>query len=165
MFSTSKALSDYIAAGVPASKIVVGMPLYGRSFAATDGPGKHFQGVGPGTWESGVYDYKVLPDNGAVEYTDTDIVASWSYDAGKRLMISYDTPAIIQQKTQLIREQGLGGGMWWESSGDKKGEGSLISTVSSFYSVFGAGLLDEMVMFGADTVKIVCEEYWWYGSA
>ncbi|CAA9965233.1 Endochitinase 1 [Pyrenophora teres f. maculata] len=140
MFSTSKALSDYIAAGVPASKIVVGMPLYGRSFAATGGPGKPFQGVGPGTWESGVYDYTVLPDTGAVEYTDTDIAASWSYDAGKRLMISYDTPAIIKQKTQLIREQGLGGGMWWESSGDKKGEGSLISTFVK--SVGGTGQLD-----------------------
>jgi chitinase len=60
-----------------------------------------------------------------------DLVASWSYDAGKREMISYDTPNVIAKKTQLIQQRGLGGGMWWESSSDKKGTDSLISTVSS----------------------------------
>ncbi|EDU47810.1 ChiA Chitinase [Pyrenophora tritici-repentis] len=127
-FGTKKALNDYISAGVPASKIVLGMPLYGRSFSQTDGPGRPFQGVGKGTWEAGVYDYKVLPQVGAKITEDLDLVASWSYDAAKREMISYDTPAIVAKKAQLIRQQGLGGGMWWESSSDKKGADSLIST-------------------------------------
>jgi chitinase len=44
-------------------------------------------------------------------------------------MVSYDTPNVIAKKSQFIREQGLGGGMWWESSSDSKGDKSLISTV------------------------------------
>jgi GH18 family chitinase len=44
-------------------------------------------------------------------------------------MVSYDTPDVIAKKSQFIREQGLGGGMWWESSSDGKGDKSLISTV------------------------------------
>ncbi|KAF2856462.1 glycoside hydrolase family 18 protein [Plenodomus tracheiphilus IPT5] len=140
-YSTQKAITDYIAAGVPARKIVVGMPLYGRAFSATDGPGKPFSGVGQGTWEAGVYDYKALPQAGASVQSDAKILASWSYDAGSRTMVSYDTPEVIAQKSRLIAEKGLGGGMWWESSSDKKGGDSLISTFVK--TVGGVSALDQ----------------------
>ncbi|RYO60514.1 Endochitinase 1 [Alternaria tenuissima] len=127
-FSTAKAIDDYVAAGVPAAKIVLGMPLYGRSFENTDGPGTPFSGIGQGTWEQGVYDYKKLPLDGCQVKTDDSITASWCYDATKRVMVTYDTPDIIAKKSQFILGKGLGGGMWWESSSDKPGDASLIST-------------------------------------
>jgi chitinase len=130
-FDTEQAVADYIAAGIPASKIVVGMPLYGRAFANTDGPGKPFTGVGNGTWELGVYDYKDLPLSGAVVNIDNATVAAWSYDPAKRHMVSFDTTYITRLKATFVKHHKLGGAMWWESSGDKKGANdSLISTVS-----------------------------------
>nr|KMM73157.1 chitinase 1 [Coccidioides posadasii RMSCC 3488] len=139
-FSTEAALDYYInTGGIPASKLVLGMPLYGRAFANTEGPGKPYQGNGgAGSWEPGIWDYKSLPQPGAKEFMDPMVNggagASWSYDPSKKLMISYDTVPMVEAKTKYIVDKGLGGAMWWEASGDRGGKdatkagGSLIAT-------------------------------------
>jgi chitinase len=128
-FNTDDAIAYYTSNGVSASKIVLGMPLYGRAFQACDGPGNSFSGVGEGSWESGVWDYKVLPQAGAMEQYDQEAGATWSFDPAKKLVISYDNTTMAQEKARYIKSTGLGGGMWWESSGDGAGDGSIISAV------------------------------------
>lgn len=128
-FSTTAAVDFYTQNGVAADKLVLGMPLYGRAFENCDGLGKPFQGVGQGTWEQGVYDYKKLPLEGAEERKDEAAGATYCYHPQTRTLVTYDTPELAKTKAAFVKEHGLGGGMWWESSADKDGGDSLISTV------------------------------------
>jgi len=128
-FSTAAAVDFYVKSGVRPDKLVLGMPIYGRAFENTAGPGTPFQGVGQGTWEQGVHDYKCLPLGAAAPQEDETIGASWTHDAWQKTMISYDTPKIAKLKATYIKQRGLGGAMWWESSADKEGADSLIGTV------------------------------------
>lgn len=110
------------AGGIPKHKLIIGLPLYGRSFLQTQGPGAPFNGIGPGSWEAGVWDYRALPKPGSSLHHDMQALTSWTYDVTTREMISFDDPVIIHAKAEWIMRSGLGGAMWWELSGDKGGE-------------------------------------------
>ncbi|KAI6157544.1 glycoside hydrolase family 18 protein [Pisolithus tinctorius] len=117
--NSADAVSWYKAHGVAPHKLILGIPLYGRSFMNTTGPGTPFSGLGQGSWEQGVYDYRALPLPGSYVFQDNRTMASWSYDYQRKEMISFDNEAIAAMKGRWIREQGLGGSMFWELSGDK----------------------------------------------
>ncbi|KAH6857087.1 glycoside hydrolase family 18 protein [Chaetomium sp. MPI-CAGE-AT-0009] len=125
-FSTDAAVADYCAAGVPASQIVLGMPIYGRGFTSTGGLGQSYTGTGQGTWEQGVWDYKALPRAGAQVLYDDQAGATYSYDAASRELVTFDTAEMVQRKVAYLKGKGMGGSMFWEASADRVGEGSLI---------------------------------------
>jgi len=127
-FNTDAAVKAYLAGGIPANKLVLGMPIYGRSFEQTNGIGQPYNGIGQGSWDAGVWDYKSLPKSGATITCDNTAVACYSYDSTAKELISFDTPAIIKTKVQYLQSKGLGGSMFWEASADKKGADSLIGT-------------------------------------
>ena len=62
-------------------------------------------------------------------------------------MVSYDNVAMGEMKLDFIKQHQLGGGMWWETSGDKggkaanKADGSLIGTFVE--GVGGPSALDQ----------------------
>ncbi|KAH7146557.1 glycoside hydrolase superfamily [Dactylonectria macrodidyma] len=127
-FNTDTTINAYIDGGVTANKLVLGMPIYGRSFEANSGIGEVFSGVGTGSWEAGVWDYKALPRAGATVEFDDVAQAYYSYDSTTQELISFDTPDMVQKKVSYLQGLGLGGSMFWEASADKNGTDSLIST-------------------------------------
>ncbi|KAK7928501.1 Chitinase [Apiospora marii] len=134
-FSTDAAIVDYIAVGVPRSKIILGMPLYGRAFENTPGPGEPYSGVGKGSWEDGVWDYKALPRSHLDPQNDIIAGATYTHDNTSQQLISYDTPDMVRTKVNYLKSKGLGGSMFWEASGDRNDTESLIRTS---YSSLGA---------------------------
>ncbi|KAG5782563.1 hypothetical protein H9Q73_003754 [Fusarium xylarioides] len=127
--NTHYAIRHYLRSGVRAEKIVLGIPVFGRSFEDNLGLGKTFRSVGEGSWgDPGVWDYKALPKKGATIIYDPIAHASFSYDERRRELISYDTPSVVEEKAEYVLDYGLGGSMFWEASADKQGDGSLIGT-------------------------------------
>ncbi|CAJ2508591.1 Uu.00g136170.m01.CDS01 [Anthostomella pinea] len=138
-FSTDAAVAAYIAGGVPAENIILGMPLYGRSFESTDGLGEPYTAVGQGSWEAGVWDYKILPRSGTEIY-DSESGASYSFDVLTKELISYDNVDMVGRKVSYLQSEGMGGTMFWEASGDRVDNGSLVA--ASFNAQGGGDLLD-----------------------
>ncbi|KAF6837602.1 chitinase 1 precursor [Colletotrichum plurivorum] len=130
-FSTKAALDHYLSQDIRADKIVMGLPLYGRSFTNTDGMGKPYSGQSEGSIEEGIWHYKALPRPGAVELFDRNIGAMYSYNSATRELVTYDNVESANLKLDYMKSRGLGGAMFWEAAGDRAGEGSLVGAAVS----------------------------------
>ncbi|KAE8445091.1 hypothetical protein EG329_013806 [Mollisiaceae sp. DMI_Dod_QoI] len=118
-FSAHKAINGYIDAGIPAKKMIMGVPLYGRTF-------EHSQGLGMSHSGSMEITYKDLPKTGATEFYDPKLVATWSFDPSIGEVVTYVGKEETNAKAEYVKEHRLGGMMWWEASQDKRGNDSLI---------------------------------------
>jgi chitinase len=116
------------ALGVPADKVLLGVGFYGRGWAgvASPEPGSKAAGPAPGTYQSGLEDYRVLGDR----CPPTGTVGGTSYAACGDQWWSYDTPATIKTKMAYARANALGGAFAWELSGDTRA-GDLLTAMAA----------------------------------
>ncbi len=136
-FNVDSAVTAYINGGVPAHKLVVGVPFYGRGWRGVGGGGNGLYqthtGGAQGTWEAGVFDYSDLVENylpSYERYVHPEAKVPWLYDAATGVMISYDDPESLRVKAAYVNDRQLGGVMFWELSGDDA-QGSLINALYS----------------------------------
>ncbi|KAJ7472248.1 glycoside hydrolase superfamily [Mycena galericulata] len=133
--STDKAIKYFVGGGATVSKISMGIPLYGHAFEDTLGLGQPYNGIGPGTFQAGIYSYNDLPLAGAQVFENTTDVSSYSYNSATEELVSYDTPDIVKLKAQYTVTNSLAGHMFWDLSTDKVGAESLIGVSAG---VFGS---------------------------
>jgi GH18 family chitinase len=135
------AVQTYLSAGVPADKLVLGVPFYGHSWAGvsdTDhGLYQSASGAAPGTWEAGSFEYKdiqrkLLPTY--QRYWNAEAYAPWLYDPASKIFISYDDPQSLEAKAGYVRDQRLAGVMIWDVS---QGDESLYDAIYKGLEVGG----------------------------
>jgi chitinase len=134
-FYINRAVTDYLAGGVPANKLVVGVPFYSRGWRGVpnvnNGLFQTSGGAAQGTYEPGIEDYKVLKNltgQGYTRHYDSAAQVAYLYNPATGVWWSYDDPAVIGNKANYIKSKGLRGGMFWELSGDD-GQGSLVTAL------------------------------------
>lgn len=124
--STSYGLTSWVRAGVPGNMVVMGLPLYGRTWLLKDpkvnGIGAPATAAGPG--DDGILIFsqveKFNKENGATVVYDAKTVSTYSY-AGTT-WIGYDDSRSTTVKLEFAQALGLRGYFLWALSYDSEWE-------------------------------------------
>ena len=126
-YNVDYTIQTYLNEGVPADKIVLGAPAYGRTWTGvgsdSNGLFQSATGAGEGTWEKGVIDYndlynKVQTDSNYQVYWDDASQVPYVYNAQEKFFSTYENTESMSLKLDYIKENNLGGTFFWEASSD-----------------------------------------------
>ena len=139
------AVKAYLAAGVPADKVVVGVRFIGNGWRGVPNVnnGLYQKNAGPakGTWDkagsapSGNFFYQDIEENylgSYSEFWEPDAKAPWLYNAATGIMISYEDPRSVGDKADYVVENNLGGAMIWELAADDEQHSLLVTIANKF---------------------------------
>ncbi len=119
--TTSRAVRQYLAAGVPADKIVIGAAFYGLRFddvkPVHDGLYQlygHFGGAL--SWKKLKHDF--IGRRGFVRHWDARARAPYLWNAATHSLITYDDPESLAAKAAWVKAHHLGGIMFWQAGQD-----------------------------------------------
>jgi len=125
--NTHDAVQAILAKGVPHSKLVVGVPFYGRGWRGIESPAPW--NTGNGSVQVGGYRgiaTNQLQSSAFVRYWDDVAKVPWLYDADAKEWITYEDAQSMRMKGAYVIEQGLAGAMFWELSND---DGTLLDAL------------------------------------
>ncbi len=130
--SGDRSVREYEKAGVPATKIVLGVPFYGHIWG-------HVQDTNHGLFQPG----KPVPNafarygtisstmlnNGYTRYWDSTASVPYLYNAEKKIFVSYEDPESLGLKCRYVLDHKLGGVMFWDYAADPTG--ALLDTIDT----------------------------------
>ncbi|QEE29446.1 chitinase [Terriglobus albidus] len=125
--SIDRGMNDYIAAGVPAHMLLMGMPFYGYGWKVPEGDNHGLFQAGPGIRSEDYPYHRIRSMKGKyVLYRDRLSHAPWLYDGDT--FFTFEDASSLSYKAAYAAKHSLGGVMIWELSGDTS-DGELLHTV------------------------------------
>jgi chitinase len=126
----------YLREGIPARKITLGLPFYGKGWIGCTAPYQPCTSPIPDPPES-TYAFGMLTDEGYLtrdaegnhtvgargfeRHWNPRARAPYLYNPDKGVFISYDDEASIREKLRYAKSKGLLGAMYWEIAADRHG--------------------------------------------
>ena len=130
--SSADTVRAFQKAGVPAEKILLGVPFYGHEWGQVKDQNHGLFQVGkavPGAYTPfSVIDTTMLA-SGFTRHWDDASKVPYLYNPQQQIFVSYEDPESLKLKCQYIRSQKLAGIMFWEYSGDSNGK--LLQTINT----------------------------------
>ncbi|MEM1118797.1 MAG: glycoside hydrolase family 18 protein [Bacteroidota bacterium] len=127
------AVQQHLDAGIPANKLVLGVPFYGRWWHSVDS-------INNGCYQKrvieggGAYTYNFIADslinkNGFQYHWDEKAKAPYLWRPTDGQFVTYENPKSLKIKVDFVKSKKLGGIMFWEFNGDN---GELLATISEY---------------------------------
>jgi GH18 family chitinase len=121
--SGDKTVKNFAAAGVPMSKMVMGIAFYGRRFqlvdSATKGVGDSIVSQSSGRGYTYLKD-SVMNQQGFTAFRDEKAGAPYLFNATTKQYITYDDEWSVSAKCNYVKQHKMAGVMFWEYGSDPK---------------------------------------------
>lgn len=112
--TADEGIRAHISGGVPPEKLVLGVPFYGH---------------GNKVIYPDVVNYdKLTLKEGLKELYDEEACVPYYVDSDGKLVMTYENKRSLQRKAEYVKENGLGGIMFWEADGDTD-KNDLLKTI------------------------------------
>ena len=129
--SSADSVRAFQKAGVPAEKILLGVPFYGHEWGQVKDQNHGLFQVGkpvPGAYTPFSVIESTMLGHGFTRYWDDASKVPYLYNPQQQIFVSYEDEESLKLKCQYIRSQKLGGIMFWEYFGDSNGK--LLQTIN-----------------------------------
>lgn len=119
--SAAASVEVWTGADVPGSKLVLGVPFYGRGWAGVRANNRGFHQ--PYDEATGAFSYETLArayvdQRGYTRHWDESARAPYLWNPDSSAFISYEDPESLRAKPAFVQTRGLGGMMYWQHTHD-----------------------------------------------
>jgi len=121
--SGNRAVTEYVARGVPIEKLVLGMPFYGRSWFMKSGDNHGLNRAIESVTRAGGYTFvkdSIMLRQGLTRHWDDNAKMPYLFNEETNQLVTYDDEESVRIKCDYVIDKNLAGVMFWQYASDPK---------------------------------------------